>query len=71
MDIVFGNIVLALGGLIISIFVGYVWRIKNALKEISFGNSKFLFKPIWVFNIKFLAPVVIILILIFIKTLTG
>jgi len=71
MDLVFGNIVLALGGLIICIFVGYIWRIKNALKEISFGNARFRLKPVWVFNIKFLAPVVIILILIFIRTLTG
>jgi NSS family neurotransmitter:Na+ symporter len=71
MDLIFGNIVLALGGLIISLFVGYVWRIKNALKEISFGNPRFRLKPLWVFNIKFLAPVVIIIILIFIRTLTG
>lgn len=71
MDLVFGNIVLALGGLIISIFVGYVWKIKNALKEISFGNTRFKLKPLWVFNIKFLAPLVIILILIFIRTFAG
>lgn len=71
MDLIFGNIILALGGLIISIFVGYVWRIKNALKEISLGNTRFKLKPLWVFNIKFLAPVVIIIILIFIRTLTG
>ena len=71
MDLVFGNIVLALGGLIISIFVSYVWKIKNALKEISFGNTRFKLRPLWVFNVKFLAPVVIILILIFIRTFAG
>jgi NSS family neurotransmitter:Na+ symporter len=71
MDLVFGNIVLALGALIISLFIGYVWRIKNALKEISFGNTRFRLKPLWVFNVKFLAPVAIIIILIFIRTLTG
>ena len=71
MDLLFSNIVLALGALIISIFVGYVWRVKNALKEISFGNPRFRLKPVWVFNIKFLAPVVIIIILIFIRTFAG
>jgi NSS family neurotransmitter:Na+ symporter len=71
MDLIFGNIILALGGLIISLFISYIWRIKNALKEISFGNSRFTLRPLWIFNIKFLAPVVIIIILIFIRTLTG
>jgi len=71
MDLLFGNIVLALGGLIICLFVGYVWKSKNALKEISFGNTLFRLKSLWVFNTKFLAPVVIIIILIFILTLTG
>ncbi|MBN1273546.1 MAG: sodium-dependent transporter [Candidatus Aminicenantes bacterium] len=71
MDLVFGNIVLALGGLAISIFLSYVWKIKNAIKEISFGNTRFRLKPLWVFNIKFLAPVAIIIILVFIRTLTG
>ncbi|MBS3819211.1 sodium-dependent transporter [bacterium] len=71
MDIIFGNIVLALGGLLISLFLAYVWKVKNALKEISFGNRRFKLKPLWVFDIKFLAPVAILIILIFIRTLTG
>jgi NSS family neurotransmitter:Na+ symporter len=57
--------------LIICLFVGYVWKSKNALKEISFGNTLFRLKSLWVFNTKFLAPLVIIIILIFILTLTG
>jgi len=71
MDLVFGNIVLALGGLFISLFLSYVWKIKNALAEISQGNPRFRLKPVWVFNIRFLAPAAIVLILIFIRTLTG
>jgi NSS family neurotransmitter:Na+ symporter len=71
MDLVFGNIVLALGGLIISIFVGYVWKTRNALKEISYGSTIFRLKSLWVFNVKFLAPIIIIIILIFILTLSG
>ena len=71
MDLVFGNIVLALGALIVSLFLSYVWRVKSALKEISFGNTRFRLKSLWIFNVKFLAPAIIILILIFIRKLTG
>jgi len=67
MDLVFGNIVLAVGGLCISLFLVYVWKLKNALKEISMGSTGFKLKPLWVFNIRFLVPAVIILILIFIR----
>lgn len=67
MDLVFGNIVLAVGGLCICLFLVYVWKLKNALKEISMGSTGFKLKPLWVFNIRFLVPTVIILILIFIR----
>ncbi|MBN2246616.1 MAG: sodium-dependent transporter, partial [Candidatus Aminicenantes bacterium] len=67
MDLIFGNIVLAVGGLCISLFLVYVWKLKNALKEISQGSTVFRLKPLWVFNIRFLVPAVIILILIFIR----
>lgn len=71
MDLVFGNIVLAMGALAICLFISYVWKVKNALKEIAFGNDRFRLKPLWVFSVKYLAPVVIIIILIFIRKLTG
>jgi NSS family neurotransmitter:Na+ symporter len=71
MDLVFGNIVLALGGLLISLFVGYVWKAKNAIQEISQGSKVFRLKPLWLFNVKFLAPVAIVIILIFILTISG
>lgn len=71
MDLMFGNIILALGGLCICLFLSYIWKIKNALKEISFGNPVFKLKSLWVFNVKFLAPAAIIIILVFIKMLTG
>mgnify|MGYP003681878482 CR=1 FL=1 len=71
MDLLFGNILLAVGGLFISLFLAYSWGIKKALKEISFGNPRFRLKRLWVFDIKFLAPLAIIIILIFIKNITG
>lgn len=71
MDLIFGNIMLAIGGLFIALFLAYSWKVKNALQEISLGNQRFWLKPIWVFNISILAPLAVILILIFIRTLTG
>ena len=71
LDLVFGNILLALGGLMICLFLAYVWKIRNALKEISHGNSRFWLKPIWVFNVSILAPIAVIILLIFIRTFTG
>jgi NSS family neurotransmitter:Na+ symporter len=71
MDLVFGNIVLAVGALAICLFISYVWKVKNALKEIASGNERFRLKSLWIFSVKYLAPVVIIIILIFIRKLTG
>ncbi len=70
-DFIFGNISLAVGALLICVFVGYVWGVKKAIKEIFSGNHKFKIKPLWVFSLKFLSPIAIIFILIFIKKLVS
>ena len=70
-DFIFGNISLAVGALLICLFVGYVWGVKNAIKEIFSGNPKFRIRPLWVFSLKFLSPLAIIFILIFIKKIVS
>jgi NSS family neurotransmitter:Na+ symporter len=70
-DFIFGNISLAVGALFICLFVGYVWGVKNAIKEIFSGNPGFKMKPLWVFSLKFLSPLAIIFILIFIKKIVS
>ncbi len=69
MDFIFGNISLAFGGLLICIFVGYIWSVKKAVREISSGNPHFRLRPLWIFSVKFLSPVAIIIILFFIRTI--
>ena len=70
--IIFGNISLAVGALFICIFVGYVWGVKKALKEVASGNPRFKLRPLWVFSVKFLTPIAILLILYFIiKTIVA
>jgi NSS family neurotransmitter:Na+ symporter len=70
-DFIFGNISLAFGALLICLFAGYIWGAKNATKEIFSGNSKFKIRPLWIFSLKFLSPLAIIFILIFIKKIVS
>ncbi|MFQ5722217.1 MAG: sodium-dependent transporter [Candidatus Aminicenantales bacterium] len=69
MDFIFGNLSLAFGGLLICLFVGYIWSVKKAVREISSGNPHFRLRPLWIFSVKFLSPVAIIIILFFIRTI--
>ena len=71
MDLLFGNILLAVGGLFICLFLVHAWKTRNALQEISFGNKHFRIKPFWVFNVSILAPIAVIIILIFMRKITG
>jgi NSS family neurotransmitter:Na+ symporter len=63
-DLIFGNISLALGALLICLFVGWVWGVKKAIEEVKSGNRKFSIRLIWIFSVKFLSPIAIIIILI-------
>jgi NSS family neurotransmitter:Na+ symporter len=60
--VVFNNIGLPFGGLMICIVVGYLWKTESALKEISYGfenASNTWFSPVWTFFIKIICPLVI------------
>jgi len=71
LDFIFGNISLAFGALLICLFVGWVWGIKNAFQEVYSGNPRFTIKALWAFSIKILSPLAIIFILIYIKTIVA
>jgi len=71
-DIIFANISLAVGAFLICIFVGWIWGTKKPVEEVHQGNLRFRIRPLWIFSLKFLSPVVLIVILIFIKKIiTG
>jgi len=62
-DYVASNILLPLGGMIVAIFVGWVWGIDNVTKEItSNGKFPFKFKTLYILSIKLFAPIAIFLI---------
>lgn len=59
-DFVATNVLLPLGGIFLSIFVGWVWGIPQALQEITnYGRRSFALAPVWAFLIKWIAPIAI------------
>lgn len=62
-DKIWSELALSIGAFFIAIFVGYVWKSANALKEVSRGTPKFKYAAIWSISVKFLCPLLIILVL--------
>ncbi|MBD3920678.1 sodium-dependent transporter [Paenibacillus sp. PR3] len=56
-DFIASNIILPLGGLVVTIFVGYVW--KNAAKEAGLTAGWFM---LWLFILRYVAPILIVLV---------
>jgi len=63
MNHIWGNLSLSLGAFFIAIFVGHIWKSSNAFNEIKSGCEKFTVYGVWSFAIKYIAPVLILLIL--------
>jgi NSS family neurotransmitter:Na+ symporter len=61
----FGDISLSIGSFFIAIFVAWIWGVAKAVKEIESDGNNFIFKPIWRFLIKFVAPTTITIVFIF------
>ena len=72
MDAIWGNISLAFGALLMSIFVGWVWGVKNAASEIRQG-SRFgaTGEKIWGIFIRFVCPIFIFYVLLNIRKIIG
>lgn len=57
------SVLMPLGGLLMCIFIGYVWGIDNIVDEITCGGKfKFISKKFFVIMIKYIAPVLIFVI---------
>ncbi len=69
-DYLTANIMLPLGGLLISIFIGYRWGLDKAVANLREGAESFIDKnPLlinfWKFSIKYLAPILIFLVFLY------
>ncbi|QEK12880.1 sodium-dependent transporter [Crassaminicella thermophila] len=59
-DFIASNVLLPLGGLLLCIFVGWIWGTENAIKEAtSDGKVPFSLASAWVFLIKYVGPLAI------------
>ncbi len=68
MDFLWGSVALALGALLLSLFVGWVWGADNALRELRTGRGYTLgglAGPAWRIAIKYLCPLTILVVLVF------
>jgi NSS family neurotransmitter:Na+ symporter len=72
MDYIWGNVSLALGALLISVFVGWVWGAGQAVEELQQGADG-MFEgtraQTWVVFLKYVCPLVIAV--IFVGKVTG
>ena len=56
---------LPLGGLLISVYVAHVWGFNNFMEETNKGSAKIKVTPIWGPVMKFVIPIIILVILVY------
>ena len=61
---IWGVIALSVGAFFIALFVGWGWKTSNAPKEIKEGSGRFMASKAWIISIKYIAPIIILAILI-------
>ena len=64
MATIWNNFALPIGGLMLSIFVGWVWGVDKAIEELLREHAWFPAPKLWGVLIRFVAPVAIIIILL-------
>ncbi len=64
MATIWNNWALPIGGLLISIFVGWVWGTKNAIAELTAEGVAFPLAGVWAFVIRYVCPVAILFIIV-------
>ena len=61
---VFGQFSLVVGALLISLFVGWAWGVRNAGEEVRANDGRFRLRRLWTFLIRYVCPLAIAAILI-------
>ncbi len=66
MDWLFGNVMLAVGALLLAVFIGWVWKTGNAMKEITQKRPELAgIEPVFNILLKYFCPAVILLLIFF------
>lgn len=64
---IWGDLSLGIGAFFIAVFVGYIWKTANTLKEIKQGTDEgkpFRFAKFWIISMKYISPIIIFLIFV-------
>jgi NSS family neurotransmitter:Na+ symporter len=64
MAVVWNNWALPIGGLLISVFVGWVWGADKAVAELRAEGNTFPGAALWVFLIRYVCPVAILFVIV-------
>ena len=64
MAVVWNNWALPIGGLLISIFVGWIWGGDKAVAELSAGGNSFPGARLWIFLIRYICPLAILFVIV-------
>jgi len=62
--LIWGSIALSIGAFFIATFIGYAWKTNGAIRELKQGAENFKLGAVWAVAIKYVAPILILLILI-------
>lgn len=60
------NILLPFGGILMCIFIGWVWKPQYLVEEIEAEGQRFSWKKLWILTVRFTTPVLIVIV-----TVTG
>ena len=63
-DFISGKILLPLGGILISVYVAYVWGFSNFMRETNEGAKNLKVTKLWGFLMKYVIPIIIFIILV-------
>jgi NSS family neurotransmitter:Na+ symporter len=63
-DFISGKILLPIGGLLISVYVAYIWGFSNFMTETNEGAKGFKVTKLWGFLMKYVIPIIILIILV-------
>ncbi|MDR7857236.1 sodium-dependent transporter [Tissierella sp.] len=64
LDVFTSNILMPVGGLLMAIFIGYIWGVDEAIAEIKKSPGvKFKLEKLWVILIKYVAPIAVFIVL--------
>ncbi len=64
LDIFTSNILMPIGGLLMAIFIGYIWGVDEAIAEVKKSPGvKFKLEKLWIILIKYMAPIAVFIVL--------